>query len=117
MSPVECPRCHLPQEDHAWQCDGCGYELTQDFEGARSKLRSQLASARIAFWVMLAVDCGIVGGTIYLATHGFIVISVPLVLAALGFTVKTARRLSVLREQLLLLDRRHVPLPQATVRG
>jgi hypothetical protein len=115
MSPAECPKCYLPKEDSAWQCDGCGYEFSQDFENVRSRLRAQLTRSRIVFWLTLIVDVGIVGGVVYLAMHGFVYISVPLMLAAVGFIGSTAHRISVLREHLRSLDRRHVPLPKATV--
>ncbi len=111
---TECPKCHLPKEESAWQCDGCGYEFTHDFEGVRVALRAQLRTSRIAFWVTVLVDFGLVGGIIYLATHGLIVISVPLMLAAVGATGHAAHRISVLRRHLRLLDRRHKPLPKAT---
>ena len=114
VSTQACPKCFLPRDETAWQCDGCGYELTKDFEAARTKLRAQIATARLVFWVMLVVDVGIVGGSIYLFTQGWIVISVPLVLAAIGLTANAARRGSVLREHLSSLDRRHTSLPKAT---
>jgi hypothetical protein len=111
---MECPKCHLPREDSAWQCDGCGYEFSQDFEGVRSALRAQLRTRRIAFWLTLIVGFGIVGGVVYLATHGLIYISVPLLLAVVGSIGHAAHKISVVRGHLRSLDRRHVPLPRAT---
>lgn len=114
---MECPKCHLPQEESAWQCDGCGHEFSKDFDAVRSRLQAQLRSSRITLWMTLLVDLVIVGGVVYMVTHGFIYISVPLVLAAMGATGHAAHRISVLREHLRALDRRHVPLPKATVRS
>ena len=111
-----CPQCHLPQEQSAWQCDGCGFEFRKDYDNVRSSLEAQLRKSRIVFWVMLIADVGIVGATVYLATHGWIYVSVPLVLGALGLTVNAARRIAILREHLYSLDRRHVPVPTAIVR-
>jgi len=112
---VECPKCYLPQEASAWQCDGCGYEFRKDYDNVRSTLRAQLKTSRTVFWLMLIVDVGIVGATVYLVTRGWIYISVPLVLGAIGFTVQTARKIAILREHLSSLDRRHVPVPTAIV--
>jgi hypothetical protein len=112
---TECPKCHLPKEDSAWQCDGCGYEFSQDFENVRSGLRAQLRASRIVFWLTVIVDLGIVGVVVYLATHGWIYISVPLMLAVVGSIGHAAHKISVLRGHLRSLDRRHVRLPKATV--
>jgi hypothetical protein len=57
---------------------------------------------------------GVVGGIVFLAMNGFIYISVPLLLAVVGSTGNAAHRVSVVREHLSSLDRRHVPLPKAT---
>ncbi len=80
----------------------------------RSALRAQLRTSRIAFWVMLVVGLGMVGVVVYLATHGWIYISVPLMLAVVGSIGHSAHKISVLREHLRSLDRRHVSLPKAT---
>jgi hypothetical protein len=117
VSTMECPKCFLPKEDSAWQCDGCGHEFSQDFENVRSTLRVQLRTSHIGFWVTLFVGLGIVGGLVYLAMHGWIYISVPLMLVVVGGIGHAAHRISVLRGHLRLLDRRHVPLPKATVQG
>lgn len=111
---MECPKCYLPKEDSAWQCDGCGYEFSQDFENVRSALQAQLRTSRIVFWLTLIVGLGIVGGLVYLATHGWIYISVPLMLAVVGSIGHAAHKISVLRGHLRSLDRRHVSLPKAT---
>lgn len=113
---MDCPKCYLPKEDSAWQCDGCGYEFSQDFESVRASLRAQLKARRIAFWVTVLVNLGIVGGIVLLAMYGWIYISVPLMLAVVGSTGHAAHRISVVREHLRSLDRRHVPLPKATAR-
>jgi hypothetical protein len=114
VSTMECHRCYLPKEDSAWQCDGCGHEFSQDFEGVRSALRAQLRTSRIVFWVTLIVSFGVVGVVVYLAMHGWIYISVPLMLAAVGSIGHAAHKISVLRDHLRSLDRRHVSLPKAT---
>ncbi|MEO8842412.1 MAG: hypothetical protein ABI591_29485 [Kofleriaceae bacterium] len=110
-----CPKCHLPQEASAWQCDGCGFEFRKDYDNVRTTLRARLRTSRIVFWVMQVVDLGMVGGTVYLAAHGWLYVSVPLVVAALGLTVNAARRIANVREDLYSLDRRHVPVPTAIV--
>jgi hypothetical protein len=111
---TECPKCYLPKEESAWQCDGCGYEFSQDYESVRAGLRAQLRTSRITFWVSLIVGVGVVGVVVYLAMHGWIYISVPLLLAVVGAIGHAAHKISVLREHLRSLDRRHVPLPKAT---
>jgi hypothetical protein len=113
---AECPKCYLPKEDSAWQCDGCGYTFDRDFDGVRSALQAKLRTARIVLVLTVLFDFAIVGGVVYLATHGWIYISVPLVVTALGSTGHAAHRISVLRAHLRSLDRRHVPLPKATAR-
>ncbi len=65
------------------------------------------------FWLSLLGAVGLAAGLVYLAMHGWLYISVPLMLAAVSFTGRTAHRVSVLRGHLRLLDRRHAPLPQA----
>jgi len=111
---MDCPKCYLPKDDSAWQCDGCGYEFSQDFEGVRSSLRAQLKTRRTVFWLTVLVNLGMVGGIVFLAMYGWIYISVPLLLAVIGSTGHAAHRISVVREHLRSLDRRHVPLPKAT---
>jgi len=111
---MDCPKCYLPKDDSAWQCDGCGYEFSQDFEGVRSSLRAQLKTRRTVFWLTVLVNLGMVGGIVFLAMQGWIYISVPLLLAVIGSTGHAAHRISVVREHLRSLDRRHVPLPKAT---
>jgi hypothetical protein len=113
VSMMECPKCHLPKEDSAWQCDGCGYEFSQDFENVRAALRARLKKSRIVFWLTVLVDFGIVGVVVYMAMHGWIYVSVPLMLAAVGSTGAAAHKISVFRDHLRSLDRRHAPLPKA----
>jgi hypothetical protein len=111
----ECPKCHLPKDDSAWQCDGCGYEFSKDYEAVRADLGAKLASARTAVWLTLLLGLAITGGIVYLATRGWIYISIPLALAVIGWVGHAVHRVSVLRGHLSSLDRRHVPLPKASV--
>jgi hypothetical protein len=114
---TECPKCHLPREESAWQCDGCGYAFRQDFDAVRSELKAQLRTSRTVFWATLLGGCLLAGGVVYLGMHGFIYISVPLLLTVVGAVGHAVHRTSVLREHLQSLDRRHVPLPKATVQA
>jgi hypothetical protein len=109
-----CPKCFLPREVGAWQCDGCGYEFSQDVEAVRAALQRQVASSRTALWVSLGVGIAVIGGLVYLATIGFIYVSVPLMLAAVGSIGHAVHRRSVSREHLESFNRRHAPLPKAT---
>ena len=109
-----CPKCFLPKEEYAWQCDGCGYELRQDYDTVRAELRAQLQRGRAAFWVTTAVGVAVLVGLVYLALHGAIFISVPLMLALVGYIGRAVHKISVVRGHLELLDRRHAPLPRAT---
>jgi hypothetical protein len=111
---TECPKCFLPKEEGAWQCDGCGHEFSRDFATVRSELQAQLGASRTSFWVTLIGGLAILGGLVYLATLGFIYISVPLMLAVVGGIGHAVHKVSVLRGHLRSLDRRHVPLPKAT---
>lgn len=113
---MDCPRCHLPQEDVAWQCDGCGHVFERDLAAVRSRLEVELVRSRVALWVTSAISVAIAGGLVYLATLGWIYISVPLLLALVGGLSHAAHSLSVVRGHLKELDRRHVPLPIATAR-
>jgi len=113
---TECPKCNLPKEESAWQCDGCGYAFRQDFEAVRAELQAQLKTSCTVFWVTLVGAAGLVGLIVYLGTRGFIYISVPLMLAVVGGIGHAVHRTSVLREHLQALDRRHAPLPRATAR-
>ena len=109
-----CPKCFLPREDHAWQCDGCGTEFRQDYDTVRAELRAQLQRGRARFWVGTAVSCAIVGGLVYLALHGAIFVSVPLAVGIVGYLHHAASKISVVRGHLELLERRHSALPRAT---
>ena len=110
---VDCPKCHLPIDGSVWQCDGCGFELRNDFDKLRSELHAQVRTTRTALWLAVIADLGIAAGLVVLAMHGWIYVSLPLVLGAVGVTARNVHRLSVVREDLRQLDRRHVPLPKA----
>lgn len=114
LSMTECPKCNLPKEESAWQCDGCGYAFRQDFAAVRAELQAQLTASRTVFWVTLIGAAGLVGLVVYLGTQGFIYISIPLMLAVVGGIGHAVHRTSVLRDHLQSLDRRHAPLPRAT---
>jgi hypothetical protein len=111
---MECPKCHLPTEEDAWQCDGCGYTFRQDYAVVRSELQAKLKTSRTIFWVTLLGSFGLAGLLVYLALQGFTYISVPLAIALVGGIGHAAHRTSRLRDHLRSLDRRHVPLPAAT---
>lgn len=106
---TECPKCHLPKEESAWQCDGCGYAFRQDFDDVRAELQAELKRSRTVFWVTLVGATGLIGLIVYLGTQGFIYISVPLMLAVIGGIGHAVHRTSVLREHLQSLDRRRTP--------
>jgi len=112
----ECPKCHLPKEESAWQCDGCGYAFRQDFDAVRAELTAELARSRTMFWATLIGGLAITGGLVYLGLQGYIYISAPLMLALIGGVGHAVHRMNVLRDHLQSLDRRHKPLPQATAR-
>ena len=112
-----CPKCSLPKEEYAWQCDGCGTEFRQDYDTVRAELRAQLQRGRVRFWVALAVSLAIVGGLVYLAMHGAIFVSVPLAVGIVGYLHHAASKISIVRGHLELLERRHPSLPTATARS
>ena len=116
VSDTHCPKCSLPKADSAWECDGCGYAFRSDFAAVRTELQAELRKSRIAFWLTLAVDAGILGGLIYMAIHGWYYICVGLAVACVSWTGHAVHRVSVLRDHLASLDRRYVPLPKATAR-
>ncbi|HEX4453196.1 MAG TPA: hypothetical protein VH143_20130 [Kofleriaceae bacterium] len=115
MSTNACPQCFLPRDPDAWQCDGCGLAFRRDYEAVRLELRGKLRKTRAALIVLAVVAAAFAAGIVYLAMHGFIYISIPLALGVFGSIVQTVRRRAALREQLHELDRRHVPLPSATI--
>lgn len=117
---MACPKCHLPKEDSAWQCDGCGLEFSKDFHNVRADLRAQLRTTRIVFWLSVVVALamvalGVVGGVVFLLSR-WLYLCVSLMAAVLGSIGAAAHKTRVLRGHLRLLDRRHVPLPAATLR-
>jgi hypothetical protein len=67
------------------------------------------------FWLSLLGGLGIIGGVVYLAMNGLLLISLPLMLAAVGLPMRAAHTVSVFRGHLRSLDRRHVSLPKATL--
>ena len=81
--------------------------------GAHRLSRAVCPSDRTAKKLAI-VGFRIVGGLVYLAMHGWIYISVPLMLAIVGSIGHAAHKISVLRDHLRSLDRRHVSLPKAT---
>ena len=114
MSEPACPKCFLPKDDSAWQCDGCGFAFRTDFDNVRRELQAELRKSRITLWLTIGLGLGIVGGLVYLMTRGFLYVSVPLMLAVVGWTGHAFHRVSVLKDHLASLNRRHVPLPTAT---
>jgi hypothetical protein len=110
-----CPACQLPKEDDAWECDGCGHLFTKDFAGTRTALQRQVRRYRSLFWAMLVADLAVAGAIVYLAMHGFLAICIGLAVAMFGSTGHAAFKVSRVREQLRALDRRHLPLPTATI--
>lgn len=116
VTPPECPRCLLPTDDSAWQCDGCGHEFSRDFEAVRTRLRAQLRASWRLLGVMIVVDLAIVAAIVVVAQLGLVVISAGLALAALGSTGHAVFRITSLRASLRELDHRHRPLPTAVVR-
>jgi len=116
MTPAECPRCQLPTDDSAWQCDGCGHEFSRDFEAVRARLRGQLRASWRLLGVMIVVDLAIIAATVFVAELGLVVVSAGLVLAAIGSTGHAVFRITSVRASLRELDHRHRPLPTATVR-
>ena len=114
MSEPACPKCFLPKADSAWQCDGCGFAFRTDFDNVRTELQAELRRSRITLWLTIGLGLGIVGGLVYLMTRGFLYVSVPLMLAVVGWTGHAFHRVSVLKDHLASLNRRHVPLPTAT---
>jgi uncharacterized transporter YbjL len=115
VSTTACPQCFLPRDPDAWQCDGCGLAFRRDYDAVRLELRAKLRKTRGALLVLAFVAAVLAVGIVYLAMHGFIYISIPLALGLFGSLVQTTRRMAALREHLHELDRRHVPLPSATL--
>jgi hypothetical protein len=103
----DCPKCHLPIEEGAWQCDGCGYAFSQDVDATRAALQARVKDGRVMLWVTLGVGLGVVGGLAYLATIGFIYVSVGLLIAVVGWIGHAVHSLSVSREHLQSFNRRH----------
>ncbi len=95
-----CPRCNLPKEELAWQCDGCGYAFRKDFDAVRSELQAALKTARVRLWVSVLVGVVIGAVIVLLAMHGFIYISVPVALAVVASIGSAAHRISVVRDHL-----------------
>lgn len=98
-------------------CDGCGQVFDADLASARVGLQAELARRRRALVVTLLVALAIGGVIAYLAIRGWIYISVPVMLGVVGSIGRAVHRISVVRGHLRELDRRHVPLPTATLQG
>jgi hypothetical protein len=110
-----CPKCFLPREEGAWQCDGCGFQFEQNIEAVRAALNTQARNSRLAVWWTLLVCLGAVGGVAYLASIGYIYISIPLLLAVVGSVGHAFHRRSVMQEHLRTFERRYAQLPKAIV--
>lgn len=116
MTPPDCPRCLLPTDDSAWQCDGCGHVFSRDFAAVRTRLRARLRASWRLLGLMLLVDLAIGAATVFVAELGLVLVSGGLVLAAIGSTGHAIFRITSARASLGELDRRHRPLPTAIVR-
>jgi hypothetical protein len=110
-----CPKCFLPRDEGAWQCDGCGFQFSQDIEAVRAALKTQARNSRLAVWWTLIAGAAVVGGVAYLVTLGYIYISVPLALAVVGSIGHAFHRRSAMQEHLRTFERRYAQLPKATV--
>jgi hypothetical protein len=105
----------LPRDPDAWQCDGCGLAFRRDYDAVRLELHAKLRRARTGLVGVAIIAVLVLAGIVELAMHGMIYISIPLALALFGSIIQAMRRMSALREHLRELDRRHVPLPSATI--
>jgi hypothetical protein len=111
-----CPQCHLPKEEDAWQCDGCGLEFRKDFASVRTELHGKLRKVKLALMWTVICSLAAVGGAVLLAIYGRYILAGSLALGMFGGYATVLHRLSVLKGHLALLDRRHVALPAATAR-
>ena len=109
-----CPKCFLPKDDDAWQCDGCGHEFTRDYEAVRTSLQAELRRSQVGLIVSIFVGAVLACVVVYMAMHGKVIISIPLLVGVFASIGHYVHRGSVLRGHLRDLDRRHVPLPKAT---
>ena len=115
MAAKVCPLCHRSNPPSEWQCR-CGYEFGQSIDKVRVLLRDAQTNARILLVVMLVLDAATIAGTIYLMMHGWVVYSWLVSVLLIVGTVRTARKLRIVRESLRQLAERHAPLPKATLR-
>lgn len=112
-----CPQCHLPKEEDAWHCDGCGLEFRKDFALVRTELQCKLRGARAALvWTVIS-SLAAVGAVVALAIYtSYYYVSIGLVIGIFGALGAVLHRIAVLKGHLVVLDRRHVPLPAATAK-
>jgi hypothetical protein len=104
MPAKRCPMCHRASEGTAWKC-ACGYEFGKDIETVRGMLRSQLRNSWITFSLVLVLDLGLVA----LAVAGAALTPIFALLALLGVTSRTLRKILVSRESLRQLAPAELP--------
>jgi len=113
MPAKRCPMCHRAGDGRAWQCP-CGYEFGQDVAKTRELLRDQLLTAKIMLATFIAIDLGIAAATVAMILHGFVVVSMVVIVGAFTFTIRAGRKILISRESLRALA--PAKLPEAIVR-
>ena len=100
--------CHRASEASAWRCS-CGYEFGQHPETVCELLRAQRTSARIMLAVLIAIDLAALGGVIYGALHGFLVVFGFGFAALIGWTLRAVHKLALTGTSLRQLSKHALP--------
>lgn len=110
MAVKRCPLCHKANATNAWQCE-CGYRFGQSVEKSLQIVRSQLHNAHLIFWLLLAIDLGVIGLVVWSALAGRAVVIVP----SFGFaycvvkTVRAGQKIALTRASIRSLEKQKLP--------
>lgn len=87
----------------------------QPIEDVLEVLRNRRTSARILLVLLLVIDATALGGVLYAASRGVIVMPLLGIIALAMWTWRCLRMLTITRESIAQLEAKSSPLPRATL--
>ncbi len=113
MSVAVCPMCHRSNRNTAKECGDCGYEFGQSIDALRGLLKTQLASTRTTFYVLLGVELALLSVTVVGLMYGFVIFALLPFAFVTYQLVATGKKISITKHSLKLTEPKQ--LPKATL--